>query len=255
MATPLEQLAAFRSASVHHMELTEGRSLALSVLRFDEAMFTSAHFTAARLPCPDSIARSVRKRQAEFFFGRLAARQAMARAGVEQQLVSAGVGIGRSREPLWPAGLVGSISHTTGIAMAAASPSYSGIGIDVERVISHETRAAVLQLTMDGAETRMLERCSGPMSLDERITVVFSAKESLFKAAFSSVKRYFDFSAARLSSLDLQSGRLELTLVEPLNQEFARGRRCELTFASLEGGFIVTACAFRNFPRLGEVAV
>jgi len=251
----LEQLPAFRSVSIRRTALPTSDWIDVSTLCFDEAAFTPAHFAEAGMPCPDSIARSVRKRQAEFFFGRLAARRAIERAGVDRAVAQADIGIGASREPLWPRNVVGSISHTAGIAAAvvASSQAYGGIGIDVEQIVSASTRPAVLEMALNGAEVHMLQACPGPMSLDEKVTLVFSAKESLFKAAFGSVRRYFDFSAARLSSIDPDSGRLALTLVEHLNEEFTLGRCCELSFTRLDGGTILTICAFR--PRPGSAAV
>ncbi|WP_244171285.1 hypothetical protein [Xanthomonas populi] len=69
------------------------------------------------------MARSVRKRQAEYFFGRLAARQALQ----HQALVVTGtypyIATGSSREPIWPAQVIGSISHTNQLAAAAAASS------------------------------------------------------------------------------------------------------------------------------------
>lgn len=250
----LPRLPAFRSASIHAVTLPAGHGIEVSILRFDEAAFTPTHFAAAAVRCPDGIARSVRKRQAEFFFGRLAARYAMERAGWEPGLVWADIGIAATREPLWPAHVVGSISHTAGIAAAVVAPSraYRGMGLDVEQIVSERTRATVLEMALDDEEARMLDACPGRLSLDERITLVFSAKESLFKAAFGSVRRIFDFSAARLSSMDLESGRLALTLVEHLNDEFTLGRCCELAFSQLEGGTILTVCALD--PGLGPVA-
>ncbi len=240
-----EQLPAFRSASCCLVPLPAGGDVEVSVLHFDEALFTLAHFADAEMACPESIERSVRKRQAEFFFGRLAARGAMERAGLEPHVARARIEVGASRQPLWPQDVVGSISHTAGIAAAAvvSSRAYRGIGIDVEQIVSARTRAAVLDMVLNDEEAQRLEASPGPMTLDEKVTLAFSAKESLFKAAFGSVGRYFDFSAARVSSLDLASGRLALTLVEHLNDEFALGRRCDLTFTRLEGGPLLTICA------------
>lgn len=241
----IEQLPAFRSGLVCRVPLATGHSIEVQLVRFDERMFSPEHFAYAGLICPDSIARSVRKRQAEFFFGRLAASFAMARAGVAHAGAATQIGIGGSREPLWPAHVVGSISHTTGIAAAAVAPfgAWRGIGIDVEQIVTDETRTAVLELVLDAAETRMIEACPGPMSMNEKISLVFSAKESLFKAAFPSVRRYFDFRAARLASLDPEWGRLGLTLVEDLCPGFLIGNRFDLCFIRLEDGEILSVCA------------
>ena len=84
------------------------------LLDFDASRHTPAAFAQAAIACPAEIARSAPKRQAEFLCGRIAAHEAMRRLGIEYW--RAPIGIGRSREPLWPHGVAGSISHV------AASP-------------------------------------------------------------------------------------------------------------------------------------
>ena len=225
-------LPALCSTSVHQIRLLDGSNLELSVLQFDESLFNLEHFQRASIACPDSVARSIRKRQAEFFFGRLAARLALQRIDV----VSANVAIGPSREPQWPRGIVGSISHTRRLAVAAVSDEsrMSGLGIDVESIVLEQFRAALVKLTLSQDELRLIQDSPGSWSLDERITLVFSAKESVFKGAFNSVQRFFDFDAARVSMLNLNTGRLVISLAEHLNDEYFFGRRCELSFSRLE---------------------
>lgn len=81
--------------------------------------------TAAERGC---VAQAVLKRQREFLSGRAAARQALARLGIHGHdlLVSP------SRGPLWPPGVVGSISHSGDVCLAAValSAQLPGIGVD-----------------------------------------------------------------------------------------------------------------------------
>jgi 4'-phosphopantetheinyl transferase EntD len=77
------------------------------------------------------VAQASSGRQREFHLGRACARAALARLGHEDAFVA------RQDDgaPRWPAGIVGSISHTDGyaVALAAASGRYCGLGVDVER--------------------------------------------------------------------------------------------------------------------------
>lgn len=109
----------------------------LYALAFDAARFQPQAFAAAAIACPDSIARSVRKRQAEFLFGRLAARLALG-AALGPVQAQAEIAIGTAREPCWPAGSLGSISHGDGCAaaVALAAGQHQGIGIDLERLLA-----------------------------------------------------------------------------------------------------------------------
>jgi len=77
-----------------------------------------------------AMARAVKKRLHEFTSGRLAARQAMA----ELSHPPAAIPMAPDRSPVWPDGLVGSITHSDDICIAAVAQSGLGrsIGIDIE---------------------------------------------------------------------------------------------------------------------------
>jgi enterobactin synthetase component D len=185
----------------------------------------------------------VRKRQAEFLFGRLAARHALERLGFPEpdQMIA----IGAHREPCWPSGIVGSISHAAGIAVAVTSTvkRHRGLGIDVEKVISPDLRAALLHAVLDRSELQILEAVACDMSLEERMTLVFSAKESLFKGSFRAVGHFFDFDAVRLTEIDSQSRRLDFALTDTLNSEFWSGRVLQVVYTFLTGDTILTLFA------------
>lgn len=78
------------------------------------------------------VANAVEKRKREFRSGRHAAKAALLQLGFKGDatlLPSAG-----GRRPNWPAGYVGSITHTAGFCAAAVASchDYCGIGVDVE---------------------------------------------------------------------------------------------------------------------------
>ncbi|WIH03482.1 4'-phosphopantetheinyl transferase superfamily protein [Xanthomonas translucens pv. graminis] len=208
----------------------------LYALAFDAERFQPQAFAAAAIACPDSVARSVRKRQAEFLFGRLAARLALG-AALGPAHAQAEIAIGAAREPRWPAGSLGSISHGDGCAAAVALPASQGrgIGIDLERLLAPAAREAVLSMAINAQEADMLAAAADPQwSHDALLTALFSAKESLFKAAFGAVGRYFDFEAARVCAVDMPRLRLRLRLTEALCAQFTEGQVCEIGFARLD---------------------
>ncbi|WP_369981293.1 4'-phosphopantetheinyl transferase family protein [Xanthomonas bundabergensis] len=208
----------------------------LYALAFEAGRFQPQAFAAAAIACPDSIARSVRKRQAEFLFGRLAARLALTDALGPAQ-AQAEIAIGAAREPRWPGGSLGSISHGDGCAaaVALAAGQRQGIGIDLERLLAPAAREAVLGVAIDDAEAALLAAAADARwPPDALLTALFSAKESLFKAAFGAVGRYFDFAAARVCGVDLARRRLRLRLTETLCAQFAEGQVCEIGFARLD---------------------
>ena len=80
------------------------------------------------------------------------------------------------------------------------------------------------------------------LSIEELMTIVFSAKESLFKAGFASVGRYFDFAAARVEDLDTESGELSLVLTETLCATMAVGAAYQVDFRLLRADAVLTSC-------------
>ena len=75
---------------------------------------------------------AARKRAEEFTAGRLCARLALATLGIEQFPLR----VSQDRRPLWPASIVGSITHTTGMcgAVVAERRLFRSIGVDMEIV-------------------------------------------------------------------------------------------------------------------------
>jgi enterobactin synthetase component D len=122
---------------------------------------------ASRLPA---------QRRAEFLAGRRAMRGALAGIGV-----AAGEIPYDGRRPRLPAGSVGSISHSRGIAVALAGPGrlFAAVGADLE--LSSLPLAAA-HLVLCGPELAWLERAAGnPGEAQRRLLAAFSAKESAFK--------------------------------------------------------------------------
>jgi|TARA_Y100001933_G_scaffold255845_2_gene299556 4'-phosphopantetheinyl transferase EntD len=177
---------------------------------------------------------SLSYRQAEFAFGRLAARHALTR--FSRALSDTSVPTGDNREPLWPDGILGSITHISGLTGAAVVPKgpWRYLGIDIEQTALGNAQRALRTLVIDSAEFALLnhvcEEAHQP-SLARYVTHVFSAKECLFKAAFPSVRRFFGFSAAQLCGFKLLSGgrgpeaRLTLEIVQGVGGEFITGSR------------------------------
>lgn len=125
------------------------------------------------------VARAVPKRQHEFATGRRLARQLLARLGAPDFALLADA----DRAPIWPDGLVGSISHSHGLCVVAVSPrgALSGLGVDVEE--ADGVRPELWRRVMRPEEERWLR--GQPDERQLRLAAVFfSAKESVYKAQF-----------------------------------------------------------------------
>lgn len=116
------------------------------------------------------------------------------------------VGVGPSREPLWPEGIVGSITHTDGFIAAAVAPALGllGLGVDAESA------------TTLGVDVRrhVLTREEMDADLGDALELVaFSAKESIHKAVFPFTRVWMDFLDVSLTfDTDQQTFRVERTV-------------------------------------------
>jgi enterobactin synthetase component D len=138
---------------------------------------------------------AVLKRRAEFLAGRLAARHALQRLGLGAE---AGPGRCEDGSPSWPEPAVGSITHGAGRALCAVArrADFRSLGIDAERLLDECAKPELLARICADDERRVL--LGLPLSEPQRVSVAFSAKESLFKCLYPLVQRFTDFSSARV---------------------------------------------------------
>jgi 4'-phosphopantetheinyl transferase EntD len=211
-------------------------------IAFDQPTFEPGAFARAAIPLPDTIARSVRTRQAEFFFGRLAAALALQEIGLPDWRVA----IGPGREPQFPPAVRGSITHSKTWAAAIALPAHGcrGVGLDIEAPLDAGSVEGVEQLVVDASEQAIL-RSSVGLPYPVLLALVFSAKESYFKAVYSSVQRILEFSAIKLAAIDLESGRLRFYVPATICADWRQGDTCEIGFGRLTTGEVLTFFAWR----------
>ncbi|UNE64529.1 4'-phosphopantetheinyl transferase family protein [Xanthomonas oryzae] len=221
-----------------------GEHLVVQAMDFASDQFSLDAFARCAMACPPAIVRSVRKRQAEYFFGRLAARHALHQQDLVVHPDTVQIASGNAREPIWPKTAVGSISHTHRLAMSAVAPAdrWRGIGIDLEHLADPDAQAALRATVVNASELALLQRLhdAGDATLDALLTLVFSAKESLFKASFAAVGRYFDFSAAQVTGVDVAAGCLQLRLCESLCPSLPAGHLCPVGFGWVDPQTVVT---------------
>jgi 4'-phosphopantetheinyl transferase EntD len=141
------------------------------------------------------VARSVAKRTREVTYARTCARRALAALGRPEVPIPRGA----KGEPLWPAGVVGSITHTAGYYAAAVAESTTvrSIGVDAEE--HGELPDGVLGHIAFGPEPARLDalRAADPTVWWDRL--LFSAKESVYKAWFPLTGRWLGFEDAELT--------------------------------------------------------
>jgi enterobactin synthetase component D len=208
-----------------------------------DAPFDPAWFDRLGIERPPAVARSVPKRQAEFLFGRLAAARLLEHRGVAQRVV----GVGAQREPLWPAGWCGSLSHTRQYALAVADrdSAWRGLGIDVEQVVDAAQAEAIGHGVLNPGERQRMRLTGGDLPEAQVQTLVFSAKECFYKAAYAQVGRFFGFDAADVVWIDAARQRLGLKVNHPLGGAFAPGDTFEIGFGAVDATTLFTGLALR----------
>ena len=167
---------------------------------------TGVAYAIAAIPTPDAdllpkaemeMAAHIRseKRRQQFLAGRQAAREALRQLGIlEPPPILRGPG----GEPVWPVGVAGSISHTDSYAVSAAcrSSSWRALGIDIESVIS-DKKAPIARRICVPQEIEWVN--SSFTQKAERLTTIFSAKESLYKAFFQATGHRLGFNDVLLT--------------------------------------------------------
>ena len=123
------------------------------------------------------IADAAETRRVEFRTGRACAHAALEALGLPAVPVLRGT----RREPLWPGGIVGSITHTTGFCAAAVAQTqdYRALGLDAE--LDQRVADDFVRRVCSPTE---LERCAQLGPLEHMANVVFSAKEAVHKLQY-----------------------------------------------------------------------
>jgi 4'-phosphopantetheinyl transferase EntD len=152
-----------------------------------------------------AMEKAVARRRREFAAGRWCAGTALE----QLRVTDPHVGRGPHGSPMWPAGIVGSITHCAGYCAAAVAHSdvVDALGIDAEVI---QTIDAIARRVCSPEEMAALPRLPG---IDASL-VAFSAKEATFKAWYPLTARmlsYHDISV----SLDARMRTFTARLVDP----------------------------------------
>jgi 4'-phosphopantetheinyl transferase EntD len=140
-----------------------------------------------------AMARATSARRHEFALGRRCAREALALLGGPRVAIP----VGRFRDPAWPFGYVGSITHCQGFCAAATartapsdgSRTIRGLGLDSEPATSLPEELTGVVCTAEEC-TWLASRQGDGVPWDR---LFFCAKESAYKCLFPATHRYLEF--------------------------------------------------------------
>jgi len=145
------------------------------------------------------------------------------------------------RLPVWPAGWLGSISHSGAWAVAAVASEArcQALGLDLQDLIAPQTVADVQPLV---ATERELARMAPAWDRRHALTLLFSAKEALYKALYPRLRRFQDFDAAELTAISASRAEVTLTLTRDWDDVAWRaGQALSVRYAWAAEG-VLTAC-------------
>lgn len=131
----------------------------------------------------------VHKRRSEFAAVRGCARQAMEKLGVAPRAIPRG----DSGAPVWPPGLVGSMTHCEGYCAAALARATDLVSLGIDAEPHQELPEDVIVSVALPSETDRLSRLARRDPSVHWDRLLFSAKESVYKAWFPLTGRWLDF--------------------------------------------------------------
>ncbi len=161
------------------------------------------------------------RRKLDFATGRVCARRALTRLGATDfPLLMGDKGV-----PVWPPGVVGSISHCDGCCGAAVARrrQIQGIGLDIERVQGVDE--GFRRLVCTPPELDWI-RSMPPTLQTTAAILLFSAKECFYKCQYPLTQQWLGFHDVRITVRPDQQ-EFEATLIthaKPADIVYSRGR-------------------------------
>ena len=135
-------------------------------------------------------------RRREFAAGRNAARRALAQLGIPASPL---LRQGTDRDIAWPEGIIGSISHTTGLratACARVTPSLHSLGLDVEQ--AGPLGDDIVDTICRSDDLALLGSFPPPWPSDWP-RLLFAIKEAAYKAWYPVTRREISFQEMRIT--------------------------------------------------------
>jgi enterobactin synthetase component D len=161
---------------------------------------------------------AVEKRKNEFYAGRWCATQAIYQTNHRYLTPK----INADRSPLWPDGVVGSISHSNdkAISLVTSIDQCVGVGVDLQYAIPPEEQLKILDLVLSTSEALLFRKISPNRAFD----VFFSAKESLYKALYPSCLDIFEHKDVEIVKVNEYDFTLEIHLLRDLKAHWFKGQ-------------------------------
>jgi len=188
------------------------------------------------------IAHCAEKRIQDFAAGRACAHRALRELG----MVDFSLLAGEHREPIWPASIIGSITHTYGFAAAvvARQRDLRSVGLDCEVIGSVDEE--LWSRICTPAEIGRLAQLP-PADRGRQAALIFAAKEAFYKCQFPLTREWVGFEDVVIEPLDwpVAAGSLRIIPQKTLPLEAERVARLVSRF-QFRGPRVITAVTAPN---------
>ncbi|MCL1125679.1 4'-phosphopantetheinyl transferase family protein [Shewanella surugensis] len=208
--------------------------------QFDINAFQPSLFSQHQIALPSKLEKAVPKRQAEFLAGRFLAKTCFTDLSLPyKEIIN-----GSDRCPIWPKNIIGTITHSNETAACAITTAANivALGIDLEYDINVKTCEDIYKSIINEQEETFLRSLNCPFN--QVMTLVFSAKESIYKALYPKIKQFFNFDAVTITALNLEQQVLTLELSKDWSSTFQQGQRFECHYLRFERSFLTTITVF-----------
>ncbi|MBT4791339.1 MAG: 4'-phosphopantetheinyl transferase superfamily protein [Halobacteriovoraceae bacterium] len=154
---------------------------------------------------PTSMGKAIDAKKYEFILGRLCSQKDL--DNIYQ------IDKGLLGEPVFPTGIKGSISHSKDFVISVVSEDQSirSLGIDIERCVDEKRMDVIKKMALTDEEISYLDGYQGDKL--RLATIIFSAKETLFKLLNPLCETYINFHEGIFSNFDEKKQQFEIRLV------------------------------------------
>ncbi|EHY4895196.1 4'-phosphopantetheinyl transferase superfamily protein [Salmonella enterica] len=182
--------------------------LRLAILSFTGTVNSHEEFPRHNIPFPPRLMRASEQRQAEYLAGRLCAYRLLQEFDTRLNAPL----MEEDRSPCWPSHYQGSISHDGHLAISVVTREiYGRVGTDIES-LSPKINLKTIKSRISSYEEINLTINKGCMTEHQAILLLFSAKESAYKALPRSLQKQVDFHNLELKAINATSYRITLRL-------------------------------------------
>lgn len=166
---------------------------------------------------PPYLSHATDARLDEFFAGRI-----LAQAILQQHYhIADSITSLHSKLPIWSQSIIGSISHAKQQLVVAVAKDTAYLGVDLEFMVEPDIAQQTAELILTASEIQRWYSCEmSHMSFEEYFTLMFSVKESLYKAVYPIAKSYIDFLEVSLVEIDFATQSLTLAFLPSIIQKF-----------------------------------